>query len=134
MFAKCFGCIYYTLLYYALLRVGSVEEQNKIAAGLAMVPGTSHTNGEYLVAAVQWSLFCELGVVATPEQVAKSSPSGNLFKSALERLAASCLVGVSERAAGAEYLFLACDKGHRDGVDHFVKIICFWDESKQSAD
>ena len=75
----------------------------------------------YFVAAIRRSLLLEIGVDATAEQVALSSPSYNHVKGAMARLAASCSLKNRDKVQKAQFAALSCNKSHKDGVSHFVK-------------
>jgi hypothetical protein len=103
---------------------GNRHAQNFFAAGVAMTPNCSANSAELFIACARQSLFYQFGLSTTiEEEITKSSPSGATITNSLANLTDSCLNKQLKLVDQAEYIFLACDKGHRAGVDHFAKIL-----------
>ena len=49
-------------------------------------------------------------------------------------MAASYLAKKLDIVNVAKYIYLACDKDHKDGVDHFVKNLACWDQQTKKVD
>jgi hypothetical protein len=109
---------------------GSRHAQNYFAAGIAMTPNCSVNSGETFIAFARQSLFAQFGFKASAKDTAKSSPSSATVSNALANLAASCLNKRLKQMKDAKHIFLTCDKGHRAGVDHFAKVISWYDRKK----
>ena len=113
---------------------GSKKCRQILAMGVAMVPHISLESAQYLIAAVRHSTILQLGFDATAEEIARTSPSSKVLKGALVSLAASCLATKLEIVQKADFVSLATDKGHKDGVDHMVKMLGCWHEALMKVD
>ena len=109
---------------------GNRHAQNYFAAGIAMTPNCSVNSGETFIAFTRQSLFAQFGFEASAKDTAKSSPSSATVSKALANLAASCLNARLKQMKDAKHIFLTCDKGHRAGVDHFAKVISWYDRQR----
>jgi hypothetical protein len=114
---------------------GNRHAQNFFSAGVAMTPNCSANSAELFIACARQSLFCQFGLgTTTEEEITKSSPSSATVTNSLANLAASCLNKQLKLVDEAEYIFLACDKGHRAGVDHFAKILTFFNNDEDRTE
>ena len=46
--------------------------------------------------------------------------------------ASDCLFEIGNHLKG-KHVFIACDKGNKKKVGHFIKFLCWWDESQQCS-
>lgn len=71
------------------------------------------------------SLFEELDIDISNEQIAKAFPSRATLASMEPKVAADCFLSVCQEMKDdkATHLGLTCDHGHRKDQDHFVKLI-----------
>ena len=67
--------------------------------------------------------------------IGKSWPSASTLKIILCDGAVDVILRIRELIAtnGGAPVFIQCDKGHRKGVNYFVKLIVFWDSIKQKV-
>ena len=112
---------------------GDRHTQNYVAAGVALTPNCSANSAQTIVACVRQSLFHQYSFEATEEEITQSSVSSATVTNSLANLAASCLNQQLKLVADARYIFGAYDKGHRAGVDHFVKMFSFFNRIKQKT-
>jgi hypothetical protein len=101
-----------------------------LRAGIVMTPNCSVNSVETFIAFARQSLFAQFGFEAPAEDIARSFPSSATVSNALANLAASCLNQQLKQMKDAKHIFLTCDKGHRAGVDHFAKVISWYDRKK----
>ena len=101
-----------------------------MAAGVAMTPNIFINAAETIISCVRQRFFVQYGIDATEEEVSNSSPSSTTIENALANLAASCLNNRLKQMEGANNLYGTYDKGHRAKVDHFAKILLWWDRAK----
>ena len=55
------------------------------------------------------------------------TPSRKSFGEYIDETAAEKLAWLREELRD-KVVFLACDKGHKKGIGHFVKFVCYWDD------
>ena len=114
---------------------GDRHTQNFLAAGVAMTPNCSANSAELFIACARQSLFYQFGLgTSTGEEITKSSMSSATVTNSLANLAASCLNKQLKLVDKADHIFLACDKGHRAGVDHFAKILSFFNHDEDRTE
>ena len=113
---------------------GNRQAQNYFAAGIAMTPNCSVNSAETFIAFSRQSLFYQFGFDASATDIARSSPSSTTVSNSLANLAASCLNQRLKQMKDAKHIFLTCDKGHRAGVDHFAKVISWYDRKKTQTE
>ena len=104
-----------------------------MAAGVAMTSNISIDAAETMISCVRWSFFLQYDIDATGEEVSNSSPSSTTIKTALTNLAASCLNNRLRQMEGANNLYGTYNKGHRAKVDHFAKILSWWDRGARKT-
>jgi hypothetical protein len=92
-----------------------------------MTPNCSVNSAEIFIAFARQSLFAQFGFEALAKDTARSSPSSATVSNGLANLAASCLNQRLKQMKDAKHIFLTCDKGHQVGVDHFAKVISWYD-------
>mmetsp|Transcript_21800 Transcript_21800/g.25198 ORF Transcript_21800/g.25198 Transcript_21800/m.25198 type:complete len:290 (-) Transcript_21800:1536-2405(-) len=112
---------------------GGRQAQHMMAAGFAMTPNISINAAETLFYCAHASVFLQYDIDATGEEVSNSSPSSTTIETALANLAASCLNNRLKQMEGATNLYGTYDKGHRAKVDHFAKILSWWDRAKRKT-
>ena len=92
-----------------------------------MTPNISINSAETMISCAHRSFFVQYGIDATEEEVSNNSPSSTTIENSLANLAASFLNRRLKQMEGANNLYGTYDKGHRAKVDHFAKILSWWD-------
>ena len=89
---------------------------------------------EQIIPLVISSLFAVASVDIDDVGIGRSWPSANALKNILCDSAADVIIRIRELIAKNNApVFIQCDKGHRKGVDQFVKLIVFWGSEKHKV-
>jgi hypothetical protein len=97
-----------------------------MAVGIAQIPYTSWYGLEQALPCFIYALLIEAGFDVTPEQVAAAMPSKQTVGEIVAVGAGASLRLAREEIRVALAVFFGCDKGHRDGVDHFAKVLSWF--------
>ena len=101
------------------------------AAAIVLTPGLSLTGAETLIPMVIAAFMADtqgsLDLSELP-RMTKSFPSGSSLREFLYLYAIDCLLELSEALEKADCVYLACDKGNKKGLGHFVKVLSWWDK------
>ena len=105
-----------------------IKTRAAIAAALASVPALALRAAQYFIPAIVAAFFFESGLLSYKNfdlaAYARSFPSEFYFRSLMYEQAAMCLLGFG-RSMKDKLVFLACDKGNKKGVGHFIKMLSF---------
>jgi len=100
------------------------EAGKRILAGaLAMEPQMSMRGLELIIGASIASLFAYADIKIDSDKIALNVPSANTIKAMMVNLAAEVILKLQETLRGVSKVYLSCDKGHRKGIDNFIKIL-----------
>ena len=108
--------------------------KNVLAAAVVMTPNCSANSAEFLISAVRHSTLRELGLDPAPTDSVGSSPNAGTITKYLAGFAATCINQKLRVISKATYLFITCDKGHRSGVNHFAKILSYFNRDAKRAE
>jgi hypothetical protein len=101
------------------------------AAAIVLTPGLSLTGAETLIPMVIAAFMADtqgsLDLSELPKMT-NSFPSGSSLREFLYLYAIDCLLELSENLEKADCVYLACDKGNKKGLGHFVKVLSWWDK------
>lgn len=110
------------------------EARILLAAGFAEIPQASRYAVEQMVPCVIAALLTEAGIDFDPEKLATSLPSAATLDTIIKEAAADCLLVKQEAISKCKTVCLACDKGNRSGIDHFIKVLSYFDFSLDKVD
>ena len=76
-------------------------------------------------------MLTSAGLPVDPKAIGVSCPSQQFIQDAVLDGAVDCLLWLRDMISKAKAIFLSCDKGHRKGVDHFAKILSWWNAEEK---
>lgn len=103
-----------------------------LCSAMVQNPAMSFYSFEQIIPIVIASLFVDADVEIDDEGVGKPWPSASTLKNILSEGAidvVACIRKLIEKNKSP--LFVLANKGHRKGVNHFVKLIAFWDPERE---
>ena len=103
------------------------QSQAYIAAGMIQIPAAANFAWERAFPCVIAAFLVAAGVAVDPAAVASTCPSAHSLQDILISGAVSALIFIQAKLGRSKAVFLACDKGRRKGVDHFAKVLSWWD-------
>ena len=98
--------------------------------------GVSFYSAELLYSASIRAFLYNAGLddVGINQAIAEScTRSRKSFGEYIDETAAEKLAWLREELRD-KVVFLACDKGHKKGIGHFVKFVCYWDDKVGKAE
>jgi hypothetical protein len=98
-----------------------------LACGLSQVPKVSLYSLEQAIPCIHAALLASAGIDFDFDELAQSSPSADTLGKLLYEAAADCLLLYREQLKKAEAVLISCDKGMRSGIDHFPKLLSYFD-------
>ena len=106
-----------------------IKTRAAIAAALASVPALALRAAQYFIPAIVAAFFFECGLFSYKNfdltAYSRSFPSEFYFRTLMYEQASMCLLGFGQSMKD-KLVFLACDKGNKKGVGHFIKMLSFW--------
>jgi len=115
---------------------GSTLSRRLLATGLAHCPKLSSYSEESFIPCIIASFLESIDVVVDPSTlVGGCSPCANTLQSIINEASIDVIMSIrNEIFKDKCILYLACDKGNKKGLDHFVKIISWWSKKNNQVE
>ena len=101
-----------------------------LAQGMIQIPSVSFFGFEQCVPCIIAALLAAAHIDFVADHIAECCPSQQTLQDIIVAGAGSTLLWLQEKLGNTDAVFLSCDKGHRKGVDHFAKILSWWDKEE----
>jgi hypothetical protein len=97
-----------------------------LACGLSPVPTVSLYSLEQGIPCIHAALLASAAVDFAFDELAQSSLFANTLGKILYEAAADCILLYCEELQKAVAVLISCDKGMRSGIDHFPKLLSYF--------
>ena len=112
---------------------GSALGRQIIAGALAMEPRISMRGMELVIGASIASLFADVNIGINFENLPFRVPSATTIKDSIIDLASEMIFLLQQTLREVSKVYISCDKGHRSGISHLVKILSWWDTTNNEV-
>ena len=112
--------------------INNEETTRLYSTALAHCPGLSLYGAEILIASSIKAFSSKIGLALTNMEISKAfTPSQSTMSLMILETAASIVQKLQQDIENADSpIYLACDKGNKKGISHFVKYFAFWFDNK----
>jgi hypothetical protein len=107
-----------------------------LASTLASIPGLSLSGSELVIPLVVAAFLADSHLIDNNldfNLFSKSFASAHNLRDILISFAVDSLIEVGNQICGAQNVFLSCDRGNKEGLSHFVKILSWWDKIEKKV-
>ena len=102
-----------------------------LVVALASVPGLAIKAAAYLIPMIVSAFLVDHDLIPEKDDYVKNFPSETYLRGLMMDAACKATLKLAVRLRSATAVFIACDKGNKKGMDHFIKYLVWWDHSLQ---
>ena len=104
--------------------------QKLYTAALIQAPCMSLYEVEQVLPLVFAALLANAGIAFDPGALAKVCPSPKTLNLFIVDGSVDSILWLEEQFRDSDAIFISCDKGNREGIEHFPKVIRWWSKKE----